>query len=112
MPATSSLPQNWTLVLEQMQKALAHSIQLAETREAATAAEAQTASPAAVNSLLPPDLLAERLALLDKHADESATPLTALDQTLQVEEQEARRQLAMVADLRQRLADWAAGAVG
>ena len=112
MPATSSLPRNWTLVLEQMQQALTHSIQLAETREAAATAGAPTASPAAVSSLLPPTLLSERLALLEKHVDESATPLTALDQTLQLEEQEARRQLATVAELRQRLADWAAGAVG
>jgi chromosome segregation ATPase len=107
MAATSPLPTNWIVVLEQIQQTLTKASQLAQARETALAEV-----PVAQASVLSPDNLAKHLEELTKRVQTMAAPLSAFDQTLQSEEKDARRHLAQVADLRQRLADWAGRAVG
>jgi hypothetical protein len=101
MATASPLPANWTLVLEQILSTLTQAIHIAETREAAHA-EREVAG----HSVLPADILAKHLEGLDQRIQGMETPLRAFDRTLQSEEEDVRRHLAMVADLRQRLAEW------
>jgi hypothetical protein len=107
MATTSPLPTNWTLVLEQIQRTLTQASERAQAREAALAE-----TPTMVPSAVPPDNLAKHLEELAKRVEKFEAPLLAFDQVLQSEEEDARGHLAQVADLRQRLADWAGRAIG
>ena len=108
MATTSPLPQNWVMVLEQIQRTLTQATQNAETREAALA------NPPALArvSLLPADIPAKYWPGIEQRVEAMEAPLLTLDQTLQKEEQQARTHLAEIADLRQRLTEWAGRAIG
>lgn len=105
--ATTSLPQDWVTVLERIERTLAQATGAADAREAALAKPSATR-----NSLLSPDVPAKYWPGMDKKVEMMATPLALLDETLQAEEADARRHLADVADLRQRLAEWTGRAIG
>jgi len=106
MATTSPLPANWVAVLDKIQGTLTQTIQLADTREASL-----PHFPNGASSLLSPDFLTKNLEELHKRGQGIEAPLIAFDQTLQIEEEHVRQHLAMVADLRKRLADWAGRAV-
>jgi hypothetical protein len=105
--ATTSLPSNWLMVLEQIQRTLAQSVEAAEAREASLVKPALTGV-----SFVAPDVPAKYWPGIAKKVEAMETPLLALDQTLQAEESVARTHLAEIADLRRRLADWAGRAIG
>src|SRR5262245_28976666 len=105
--ATSSLPPNWTLVLEEIQHTLTQAVQSAETREAGFARATDPAKP-----LVFPDVLTNHFDKLEKRVQQIEAPLAKLDETLQAEEEHVRQHLARVADLSHRLAEWVGGAIG
>ena len=107
MATSSPIPTNWTLVLDQVQRTLTQASELAQVRESAFAD-----IPAAALPPIPPDNLAKHLEELAKRVGQIEAPLLAFDQVLQGEEEGARRHLTQIADLRQRLADWAGRAIG
>jgi hypothetical protein len=111
MATKSPLPANWTLILDEIQRALTQAVQLAEAREAALVAILDGKSSIASASLLPPELLAPHLEALETRVHHMETPLAALDRNLEAEEEGVRQHLAKVADLRHRLADWAGRAI-
>ena len=105
--ATTSLPRDWVTVLERIDRTLAKAIAAADAREAAVAEPL-----ARRETLLAPDVPVKYWPGMDKKVEAMAQPLVALDHVLQPEEADARKHLADIADLRQRLADWAGRAIG
>jgi hypothetical protein len=106
MTKPSPLPPNWTLVLEQIQTTLTQAIHLADTREAALE------ECALASSRHGPQPAGDPVPGLEKCAQDVGSPLLALDEAFQGEEEHVRQHLAMVTGLSQRLAEWMAGAVG
>ncbi len=100
--ATTSLPQNWTMVLDQIERTLAQAIGAAEAREASL-----PRPTGSIMSFDTPDVAAKYWPGLEKKIAVMEAPLRALDETLATEETDSRRHLAEIADLRRRLADWA-----
>jgi hypothetical protein len=105
--ATTSLPPNWVMVLEQIQHALSQAIGAAEAREASLVKPAVTGV-----SFLSPEVPAKYWPGMEKKVQVMEAPLRALDGTLESEEADARTHLTEIADLRRRLADWAGRAIG
>jgi hypothetical protein len=95
------------MVLEQIQRTLTQANGAAEAREASLVKPALTGV-----SFLSPEVPAKYWVSLDKKVAVMEAPLKALDETLESEELDARKQLAEIADLRRRLADWAGRAIG
>src|SRR5438105_2754203 len=103
MATQSPLPPNWTVVLDNIQETLAQAIQRADAREAPLA---ELTNPPATP---PPNSLGNHLELLASRVESIQEPLTALDRILQSEEDHVRSHLATLAELRQKLTDWARG---
>ena len=101
MDTQTALPANWTLMLEQIESTLTEAIQVAHSRETALA-ERAGAEPSPISLGIP----ADHLEGLDRRVKEMETRLLTLDQTLQGEEEDTRRHLAMVADVRHKVAGW------
>ncbi|MCI0638041.1 MAG: hypothetical protein L0Y72_04765 [Gemmataceae bacterium] len=90
-------PENWLHVLEEMERALAEAVRAASAREAEpapTTVDNERLGWAAVNSELP--------------RRQAQASLEELDRVFENEEISIRNQVAGVAELRRRLADWRA----
>lgn len=108
MPTTSPLPAEWSKVLDSMHATLTQALQLVEAREAALDSPVSTnREPTEVSNSLD-----DRLTNLDERSARLRQPLVDLDANLQTEEEAIRAHLAQVAQLRQRLAEWAGRAIG